>query len=806
MSVLWKDLRYAFRMLWKSPAFTLIAILALALGIGANTAIFSVVNAVLLRPLPFKDPNRLMTVWENNLQQGQAHGMVGSANFTDWKNQNQVFESLAAYFNWSYNLTGGDEPQRLRAIVVSGEFFPTLGVEAQLGRALAPDDDRDGKDDVIVLSHAFWQSRFGARPDVIGQTALLNGRSHIIVGVMPSGFNFPDEKVDIWRPMAMSAQQAQDRRGKYLSVIGRLKTGVSIAQANAGMDNIARRLEQQYPEANAGWGVRLVPLHEETVGKVSTILLILLGAVGFVLLIACANIANLLLARAASRTKEIAIRAALGASRRRLISQFLTESFLLAVMGSVLGLLIALWGSDALIALSPGNIPRLREVGMDGRVLGFTLLLALLTTLIFGLAPAWQTSKPDLNEVLKEEGHGATGGSGHRLRRLLVVAEVAVSVVLLVGAGLMIKSFVQLQRVNPGFDSHNLLTMEITLPAARYGQNQQQIAFFQQTLEQIKTLPGVEAVGAVQDLPFKFNEMSFPLTLEGHGAATAAEQPKAVYRAVTDDYFRTLKIPLVKGRGFTAQDDLNTMPVVIINQATANRFWPGEDPLGKRIRFGEPNDPAYTVVGVVGDIKHMGLDADEGTVIYQPHAQKRFGWLRWMTLVVRTNGEPMTMAAAVRQRIQGIDKDQPVDNIVTMEQLMAKSVAQPRFLTMLLGVFALLALVLTAIGVYGVVSYTIAGRTREIGIRMALGARGGDVLRLVIGQGLKMVLIGVVIGLAGAAALSRVMTSLLFGVSATDPAIFIIIALLLTGVALLASYIPARRATKVDPLVALRYE
>jgi putative ABC transport system permease protein len=594
--------------------------------------------------------------------------------------------------------------------------------------------------------------------------------------------------------MAMSAQQAQNRQGKWLSVIGRLKSGVSIEQAGAEMNAIARQLEQQYPDANAGWGVYMVPLHEEIVGKISGLLLILLGAVGFVLLIACANIANLLLARASSRQKEIAVRAALGASRRRLISQFLTESLLLAVMGGVLGLLLALWGSDALIALSPGNIPRLKEVGMDGRVLGFTLLLALLTTLIFGLAPAWQASKPDLNEVLKEEGRGASSGSGRRLRSLLV------------GAGLMIKSFIQLQSVNAGFDPHNLLTMEITLPPARYGQNQQQIAFFQQTLEQIKTLPGVESAGAVQDLPFRFNEMSFPVTLEGQPAQPAAQQPKAVYRAVTDGYFGTLGIPLLKGRLFTAQDDQNTMPVVIINQAMASRFWPDEDALGKRLRFGEPDDPAYAIVGVVGDIKHMGLDADEGAVIYQPHAQKRFAWLRWMTLVVRSNEEPMSLAAAVRSRIQEVDKDQPVYNIATMEQLLTKSIAQPRFSTLLLGVFALLALALTAIGVYGVVSYAVAQRTREIGIRMALGAQVRDVLRLVIGQGLKLVLIGVALGLAGAGALTQAMKSLLFGVSATDPAIFALISVLLTGVALLACYLPARRAAKIDPMAALRYE
>ncbi len=804
MATLLQDLRYGMRMLMKRPGFMFVAVITLALGIGANTAIFSVVNAVLIRPLPFNEPERLVAVCETNLQQGQDHQAVGGANFTDWKRENQVFESLAAYFNWNYNLTGGGEPQRLRAVMVSGEFFQTLGVAAAAGRTLTADDDREGKDDVVVLSYGFWQSRFGASREIIGQSILLNGRPHTVVGAMPRSFHFPDERADIWRPMAMSAAQTQNRQGRWLSVIGRLKGGISVEQADTEMKAIARRLEQQYPEANAGSGVRLVPLQEELVGKVSRFLLILLGAVVFVLLIACANIAGLLLVRAASRRKEMAIRAALGASRRRLIRQFLTESLLLALMGGVLGWLLALWGRDALVTLSPGNIPRLDEAAMDGRVLAFTLMLALLTTLIFGLIPAWHASGLDPNEALKAEGRSTSRGAGRRLRSLLVVAEVAVSVILLVGAGLMIKSLIQLQRVNVGFDPHHLLTMEVTLPPARYGENQQQVAFFRQALEQIRTLPGVESVGAVQDLPFRFNAMSFPITIDGSTAE--AEPPKAVYRAVTDDYFRTLGIPLVEGREFTARDDQHATPVAIINQTMARRFFADRDPVGKRIRFGDPDDPAYTIVGVVGDIKHMGLDADEGAVVYQPHAQKRFGWLRWMTIVVRTTAEPAGITAAVRSRIQELDKDQPVDNVATMEQLLTKSIAQPRFSTFLLGTFALLAVVLTATGVYGVVSYAMAERTREIGIRMTLGAQAGDVLRLVIGQGLRLVLIGVSTGLAGACALTRVMQSLLFGVSATDPAVFAIIAVLLMGIALLASYLPARRATKVDPMVALRYE
>jgi putative ABC transport system permease protein len=805
MHALWQDLRYGARLLRTKPGFTLIAVLTLALGIGANTAIFTVVNAVLLRPLPFRQPERLVAVWEHNLKQGQRSGAVGGANFTDWQDQNQVFDSLAAYFNWNYNLTGGDDPQRLRAVVVSGEFFQTLGVEAELGRVVTPADDQEGSDNVVVLSHALWQSRFGASPQIIGQQVILNGRSHTVIGVMSAAFEFPDDRIDMWRPMAMSAEQRQNRAGKWLKVVGRLKPGVSIEQASAGMSAVAQQLEQQYPASNAGWGVNLVPLHEEIVGEV-TFLFILLGAVGFVLLIACANMANLLLARASSRQKEMAVRAALGASRGRLMGQFLAESVLLAVMGGVLGLLLAWWGHDALLAFSPSDIPRLKEAGIDGRVLGFTLLLSLLTTLLFGLAPAWQASKPDLNEALKEEGRGASGNAGRRLRRLLVIAEVAVSVVLLVGAGLMLKSFIQLQRVQAGFDPRNLLTLEISLPPSKYSQNQQQIAFFQQAVERIKTLPGVEAVGAVQDLPLRFNTNSFPIAIEGRPAAQAAQRPLAVYRAVTDDYFRALGIPLLTGRAFTAEDHENSTPVIVINQTMARRFWPDQDPLGQRLRFGEPTDPVYTIVGVVGDIKHMGLNADEGPVIYQAHAQKRFAWLRWMTVVVRAQAEPLSLTAAVRRRIQEVDPEQPIYNVATMEELLGRSVAQPRFSTLLFGGFALLAMCLTVIGIYGVVSYTVAQRKREIGIRMALGAQVSDVLRLVMRQGMKLVLLGVVMGLAGALALTQVMQSLLFEVSATDPVTFAVISLLLIGVALVACYLPARQATKVDPMVALRYE
>jgi len=800
-----QDLRYGARMLLKNPGFTLIAVLTLALGIGANTAIFGIVNAVLLRPLPFKDPSRLVTVWESNAAKGQTHGAVGGANFTDWRNQNQVFESLAAYFSWTYNLTGDDEPQRLRAAVVSAGFFQTLGVEAVLGRALLPEDDQEANENVVVLSHALWQSRFGGSREVIGRTIMLNNRPHTVVGVMPGDFDFPDDKTEIWRPMAMSPQDAQNREGKWLKVVGRLKTDVSLEHASAAMNTIAGRLAESYPKTNAGWGVNLTPLREELVGKARGFLLTLFGAVLFVLLIACVNVANLLLTAAAARRKENVIRVALGAHALRLLRQFLVESLLLAALGGALGLAFAFWSLDALIAFSPDDVPGLAKAAIDGRALSFTLALSLGATLIFGLIPAWQVSKSGLNETLKQGGH-TTGGDGRRAQDVLVVAEVAAGVVLLVGAGLMIRSFLRLQAVEPGFDPHNVLTMRIMLPAGKYGENHQSIAFFQQALDRIKTLPGVVSAGAVQDLPLSQNTMNYAFGVEGRPDVPAVERPQAAYRAVTEDYFRTMGIPLVAGRAFTGQDNLQKAPVVIINQTMARRFFPGADPLGKKIRFGEPNDPASTVVGVVGDVKHLGLADDEVPAIYQPHAQKRFAWLRWMTIVVRADDAPLSLIAPIRSRIAEVDRAQPVYDIATMEQLLSKSITPTRFPTILLGLFALLALALAAVGLYGVMSYAVARRANEIGLRMALGAQARDVLTLVIGRGMKLTLLGLVIGLAGATTLTSVLKTLLFNISATDPLTFAGVACTLLGVALLACYLPARRATRVDPLVALRRE
>jgi putative ABC transport system permease protein len=810
METLFQDARYGFRALLKNPGFTLVAVITLAIGIGANTLIFSIVDSVLLRPLLFKDSGRLVMLWQTNSQQRDPQEknpqVAGPADFNDWNTQNQVFEGLAAFFNWTYNLTGVDEPERLESAIVTGSFFDVLGMRPELGRAIIPDDDQPGKDNVVVLSRGFWQRRFGSDAAIIGKSITLNRNQFTVVGVMPAAFNFPNPAVELWVPFGFSAAQAQDREGKFLKVIARLKPDVKLDKARAAMSTIASQLEQQYPATNTGRGIELAALRENEVSSIRPGLLLLLGAVGFVLLIACANVSSLLLAKAAARRKEMAIRAALGASRRRLVSQMLTESALIAAIGGGTGTLLAVWGMDILISLNPGDIPRLADARIDGRVLGFTLILSILTALIFGLVPALSASKPDLQEAIRETGSTSETHSRLKLHNLLIVSEVAVALVLLVGAGLMIRSFLRLHEVDPGFNTENMLTLRLWLPASRYGSNEQQTAFFQQLIDRIETVPGIKSVGAIQDLPLRANRMGFKFVIEGRAATKSAEEPDAAYRAITPEYFRTMSIPLIQGREFFRQDERTSTPVVIINQSMARQFWPGEDPIGKRIRFGERDAPWYSIVGIAGDVKHMGLDAKEGAAIYQPYAQKQFSFLRWMTLVIRTDAQPTSLIAAVRSQVHALDNDQPVYDIATLDQLLSNSIAKPRFYTALLGAFAVLALILASVGTYGVMSFSVNQRRREIGIRLAMGARRGDIFKLVVGRGLLLALTGVAIGLGGALALTRVMSGLLFGVSATDPMTFIMISLLLTGVALVACFVPARRATRVDPMVALRYE
>jgi putative ABC transport system permease protein len=824
VETLLKDLRYGVRMLMKRPGFTIIAIIALALGIGANTAIFSVVNAVLLRPLPYDKPDQLMIVKETNLPRGLADMNIALPDFLVWRDRNQVFEHIAAYTSDSYNITGTDEPERVRGLVTSGDLFPLLRVNPILGRTFSPEEEQFGNHRVVILSYGLWARRFGADPHITGQTIMLNGNLFTIVGVMPKGFQYPDADVALWAPLAFAPDDSNNTRGNhFLTSIARLKPGVTQEQAKADIVAITAQLEKQYPE-NAGVGADIASLREETVGQIETSLFILFGAVGFVLLIACANVANLLLARAAARQKEIAIRTTLGANRTRIIRQLLTESVMLALAGGILGMLIAMWGVDALASLTPDELPRFSEIQIDGRVLGFTLLISLLTGIVFGLVPALQTSKPDLNESLKEGSRGSTGGiTSHRVRNVLVIGEIAFSLMLLIGAGLMINSFARLRNVDPGFRPENVLTMVIALPDAKYPDSrpEQKSGFFRELIEKVSALPGVESAAASSRLPLGGGTTGKLFTRQDRPAPTSIESiPLIQYFQISPGYFQTMAIALEKGRFFEERDNGDSPTVAIINETLANRFFPDEDPIGKIVLTGVPEEmvppgllppgfrfPRLQIVGIVRDVRHDGLIEQVRPEVYVPHAQGgAFETRNTMYLAVRTTTDPHSLTAAVRSQVTAIDKDQPVANVTTMESRLADSLARQRFSTLLLSIFAGLALLLAAVGLYGVMSYAVAERTHEIGIRMALGAQSGDVLKIVVKQGLMLTGAGLGIGLVAAFFLTRLMASLLYGVSATDPLTFAFISVLLAGVALGACFIPARRATKVDPMIALRYE
>ena len=811
METLWQDLKYGARMLAKSPAFTLVAIIALGLGIGANTAIFSVVNTVLIRSLPFRDPDRLVMVWENNRNRGRDQNVISPANYQDWREQNTVFDSMCAMFDYRANLTGVDDPEEIPTQVVEPNFFDLLGAGAALGRTFTPEEGQPGNDEVVVLSQGLWKRRFGGDPSIVGKTIKLSGLDFTVVGIAPSGFrllisqgSFTGKQAELWMPLAFS-QTSRVRRGRSMMAIARLKPGVTLAQAQTEMDGIGARFEEQYPDFNTGWGVNLVPLQTQLVGAIRPALLVLLGAVAFVLLIACANVANLLLARAATRQREIAIRTALGARRTRIVRQLLTEATVLAALGGELGLVLAVWGVDLLLALAPKDLTGLKDVGIDYRVLGFTMLVSVLTGVLFGLAPALEASRPNLNESLKEGGRGAaTGGRSHRWRSVFVVVEVALALVLLIGAGLMIRSFARLQSVDPGFDAKNLLTARLLLPSSKYGQNPQRIAFFKQLAERVKALPGVRSAGTISVLPFGSGGAATSIEIEGRPSPPPGQKLTGDVRVVDGGYFQTMGIPLLQGRTFTEQELTQASHVVMINEAMARDFFPGENPLGKRVTIAMQNENLPNeIIGVVRDVRHVGLETPARAMTYWPYPELVYSG---MTLVVRAETEPLALADAVRREVLALDKDQPIADVITMDQLLADSVSRARFSTFLLGVFAGVALLLAAVGIFGVMSYGVSERTHEIGVRMALGAQASHVRALVVRQGMTLTLIGIGIGLGAAFGLTRVMISLLYGVSATDPLTFLGISVLLALVAMLACYLPAWRATKVDPMIALRYE
>jgi putative ABC transport system permease protein len=828
---MFQDLRYGVRMFRQRPAFSLSAITALALGIGANTAIFSVVNAVLLRPLPFADPDRLVVVWQSNQQGEYSQLPLAYFNYDELRKQCQVCEDVGAWHSYTstrFALTGGAQPEQAQYALVSAGLFSVLGVKPALGRAFLPEEDQPGAARVVIISHDLWRRRWAGDPNLIGRPVTLDGQSYTVVGVMPPGFVFPrfPRDAEIWTPL--SGDPIPGRRfspARYLNVMARLKAGATFAQAEAEMDAIARRIELQEREFNRGLGLRSTPLHRQLTGHLRLGLFVLLGAVGFVLLIACANVANLLLARAASRRQEIAVRLALGATRLRLARQLLTESLLLALLGGGTGLLLAAWGVKALSLIPynaasyyiPYNISA-DQITLDGRVLGFTFALSMLAGLIFGLAPAFQSSRPNLNASLK--GDGASDSARSRMRHtrgLLVMTEVALSIMLLVGAGLMIKSFARLQGIDPGFESESVLTADLSLPRAKYPNEQKVAAFHDQLLARLSALPGVEAAGLGSSLPLGGTNADTSFFIDGQAPLEPRDRPHTHPRTISPDYFRAMGMRMMEGRSFTEQDHAQSPRVAIINETMARRFWPGRSALGKRIaldyeamKFFTDRAPQFDlaagmreIVGVAHDVRHQGLETEPQPEMYIPDRQRPE---REMNLVIRADIDPASLTSAVRDAVYAIDPDQPVASVKPLSRLLADSVAKPRFNYLLLSVFAAVALILTITGVYSVMSYAVATRAREMGVRLALGARGVDVLKLVIWQGMKPVIAGVALGLAAACALTRVISTLLFNVSATDPAIFAGVAAILAAVAMLASYLPARKATKVDPVIALKSE
>jgi putative ABC transport system permease protein len=805
MDTLIKDIRYGIRGLVRHPGFTLIAVITLALGIGANTAIFSVVNSVLLRPLPFADPDRIIWVWDTQPQLATAPTSL--PDFLDWKEENRSFEHLAAYLSGNMFFDAGNGAEDIPVGLVTPETFALFRVSPILGRTFTEAESLPGQTSrLAVLSYSTWQNKFGADPNVVGRTIQLSGATYSVIGVMQAGFSFP-ERAQLWRPLPVDPKQL-DRGPHYLRVVGRLKRDVTLAQAQADMSSIASRLAKEYPEKIAGHGVKLEPLTTVIVGDISLALFVLLGAVGFVLLIACANLANLMLARVGVRQREIAVRTALGASRLDIVRQLLTESIMLAVAGGLAGLLLALWAVRWLVSLSSDTIPRVQEITVDYRVATFTILLSLITGVLFGLAPALQISRPDLTDALKESGRTTIGIGGSRLRAALVMSEVALSLVLLVGAGLMIRSFAKLNQVDKGFDPESVLALGVALLPNKYPSDEQVANFYSQIIENVAAMPGVESVGAITDLPLSGSNTSDSFTIEGRPPIPKEAEPLTEYRVVTPQYFRSMGIPLLAGRDFTPSDTKRSPNVVIISEAFARQHFAGENPLDHRIRLqGQERDPLQ-IIGVVGDVRDLALDLAPTAEAYVPYLQNPLSptYERSMTIVARTKSDPSSIVGSLRVVLTSLDRSLPVFALKPMTEYLRDSLARRRFNMILLSLFSGIALVLAAIGIYGVISYGVSQRTREMGIRMALGAQSRDVLKLVLRQAMMLTLGGIAIGLFASVALTRLMKSLLFSVSVTDPLTFAVIALLLALIALIACLIPAVRATRVDPLVALRYE
>lgn len=808
LEMMWQDLRYGARMLMKNPGFSLIAVITLALGIGANTAIFSVVNSVLLRPLPYPQSERLVYVWESLRSDPSNADSMTPYNFTDIRERNQSFE---AYFTFRYTnkaLTGEGIPESLNSIDASADFGRVMGVSAALGRVFTADEDQPGKDNVVMISNGLWQRYFNASTQVIGQSIQLNGEPHTIIGVMPAGFNFPNPDIDIWKPLALDLSKYQ-RSSAFLQGVARLKDGVTLAQARVDLLAIAAQLEQQYPNTNGNVTFKPVLLRTEWVGEIEKPLLILFGAVVFVLLIACVNVANLMFGRATARWKEIALRSALGASRWSLIRLLLTESVLLALMGGALGLLLAFYGINTLTRINPDAIPSRNQVTIDGFVIVFTFAISLITGVLFGLVPAWQATRTDLNQALREDSRTATGaGRLMRIRSFLVVAEISLSLVLLAGAGLLLQSFWKLLQINPGFRPESVATCLVSLPRVNYPELRQRADFFRHVLDELRAQPGVESAAAVTAIPFGGSRGQSSFRIDGR--TDGANDPSADRHQASPGYFQTIGIPLLAGRDFSDSDDFTHPGVVIINEAAARQFWPDENPIGKSLTVGMQDEitlygkaVSREIIGIVGNVKHEKLNDVVQPELYLPVWQLPVDGL---SLLVRGQAKGDNLINGMRSAVQSVDKNLPVRRARLLESSLTKSVAPQRFVTMLLMLFAGIALLLAAVGVYGVMSYTVAQRTHEIGIRMALGAQTIDILKMVVGQGMRLALAGVGIGLIASLAFARLMQSLLFNVSATDPVTFVAIASLLVSIALLACYLPARRAAKVDPMIALRHE